>query len=145
MAYLCLVRRMLARIMSFITSLIGWVLQALDARRRVRCTVHKAVFSNAPQNEHFFITVTNLSHAKELEITHIWFDTTTRIDVMNPARPLPKRFKPDETWTTWIEVTRIPATDRDDTYTKARVRLSTGKIVTSHKAKEIPPQGNVAG
>ena len=126
-------------------SLVGWILQALDARRRVRCTVHKAALSNAPDIEHAFIKVTNISATKDVEITHVWFDTHPRVDVMNPHRRLPKRLKPDETWETWIETSEIPEQERHDCFERARVRLSVGRIIRSKKGKDIPPNGYVAG
>jgi hypothetical protein len=64
-------------------------------RRRVRVRVHRGFRTGSPA-QHFFVTVTNRSKSREIEITHVWFETTPRADVLNPDQPLPARLRPDE-------------------------------------------------
>ena len=114
-----------------------------DNQRRLRLTVHRAVF----QHNNllcYFINVTNLSE-RELEITHVWFDCKPQVHALQPDRPLPKRLKPDETWETWIEAHRLPAWVHKDPYHLTRARLSTGAVVESQKNESVPDQGYVPG
>jgi len=80
--------------------------------RELRVLVHRARFMqpgggvDESQEEHFFIKMTNLSPSRPLEVTHIWFDTDPRVDLLD--RPLPKRLALDETFETWVPVRRIP-------------------------------------
>jgi hypothetical protein len=105
--------------------------------------VHRAFFQVPGAPECFFIKVTNLSSSREIEVTHIWFATEPRVDVLNQARRLPARLRLDETFETWIPVSAIPAVRHVES--KARVRLSTGKVIKSKLDKRIPPLGYVAG
>jgi hypothetical protein len=124
---------------------IGLAGKALDvarmfhqARRRVRVRVHQAYFSGAPP-QHYFVSVTNLSAQREVVITHVWF-TGPDLHVTNPDRPLPRRLALDEPWETWAPVHQVGP----DGETRARVRLSTGKVVKSRKGSP-PPIGSVPG
>ena len=107
--------------------------------------VHRAFFTHGydDKRQQFFIWVTNLSSKREVEITHIWFQTNPRKDVLNPERPLPKRLQLDERWETWIPVADVPT--EDDLERKVRVQLSNGKVVKSRLNKDVPPTGHVAG
>jgi len=118
----------------------------IDHRRKVRFTVHRALFL-AVEVECYFLNVTNLSSTKEIEITHLYFQDTNnnQIPVIQKDRPLPKRLKPDETWETWIRVEMIPEDLRIDPYRKARLRLSTGKLIKSRYNKNVPQTGEVPG
>jgi hypothetical protein len=89
------------------------------------------------------VKVTNLSPRREIEITHIWFDTNPRVDILNLVRPLPARLGLDETFETWVPVQAVP--DVAHVARLARVRLSTGKVVKSRLNKDVPPVGFVAG
>lgn len=122
----------------------GRVIKAYLDRRRVRVLVHRAVFLN-DREECFFITVTNLSRDRDLEITHIWFSSEPQVHVINADRTLPKRLRPDETWETWIPVSQLPADFQAQPYTLVRVRLSTGSIAKSRQNKTVPPVGAVPG
>jgi hypothetical protein len=113
-------------------------------RRVVRFTVHRAFFARSDR-ECFFLNVTNLSRTREIEITHIWFDTTPQISALEPDRPLPKRLKPDESWETWIDVARLPAESRESAFRLGRLRVSTGAVIKSKKNANVPPQGTVPG
>jgi hypothetical protein len=107
-------------------------------RRRVRVRVHRAYFSGS-LTEHYFINLTNLSAKRDVVVTHIWFSDPA-FHVINPARPLPRRLTLDETWETWVPVALIG----DGGETRARVRLSNGKVVRSRRGRP-PPFGSVPG
>ena len=111
-------------------------------RREVRVLVHRAFFQPGPP-WYYFVKVTNLSPRREIEITHIWFDTNPRVDILNLVRPLPARLALDETFETWVPVQAVP--DVAHVARLARVRLSTGKVVKSRLNKDVPPVGFVAG
>lgn len=84
----------------------------------------------------FFIKVTNLFSSREIEVTHIWFATEPRVDVLNQERPLPARLRLDETFETWIPVSAVPAVRHVGS--KVRVRLSNDKVIKSKLDKRIP-------
>jgi len=69
----------------------------------LRLTVHRAFFLPAGP-ECYFINATNIGIDGDLEITHIWFETSPPVYVIQPDRPLPKCLKPSRTWETWITV-----------------------------------------
>lgn len=71
-----------------------------QGQRKVRVMAHRAVFQPA-SSEHYFVKVVNLSRDRDIEITHIWFDTNPPLHIFNPDRPLPARLRPDETFETW--------------------------------------------
>lgn len=119
-----------------------WV--AFGGRRKVRLTVHRAFFV-AAKRECFFVNVTNLSKDRELEITHVWFDCKPQIAVLQQDRMLPKRLKPDETWETWIDVSKIPSKLHESAYTLGRARLSSGRIIKSSKNIDVPEAGIIPG
>ena len=117
---------------------------AFGDRRRIRLLVHRAFFPAAGR-ECFFINATNLSHNREIEITHIWFDCAPQIPALHPDRLLPKRLKPDETWETWVEIDKVPTELHETAYTRARARLSTGKIIKSEENTDVPDMGIIPG
>jgi hypothetical protein len=134
-----------------LSTIIGWILTPLEwarsayiQRRRLRLTVHRAFFV-ATELECFFINATNLSRDREVELTHIWFDTQPSIPVLNPQRPLPRRLRPDETWETWLPVAALPNTLHDQVFTLARARLSTGSVIRSRENRNVPEAGTVPG
>jgi hypothetical protein len=116
-----------------------------ESERRVHVQVHRAFFTqgNADKRQQFCIWVTNLSPEREVMVTHIWFETNPQAHILNPARPLPKRFQLDERWETWIPVADVPA--EDDLERKVRVLLSNGEVVKSLPNPKVPPAGFVAG
>jgi len=118
--------------------------ELVDIQRKARVMVHKAYFINNTC-PYFFINVTNLSYQREIEITHVWFDCDFQVSVMQPSRPLPRRLKTDESWETWIEVDAIPKLLRNNAFTLARVRLSSGEVITSVKNEGVPHTGTVPG
>jgi hypothetical protein len=117
-----------------------------ESERMVHVTVHGAFFISGPhrgQPKQFFIGVTNLSPQRSVVITHIWFETNPRRDILNLERPLPKRLELDEKWETWIAVAAVPT--EDDLELKVRVRLSSGEVVKSLPFPDVPPVGFLAG
>jgi hypothetical protein len=123
---------------------IEWLWSLVTGRRRLRLAVHRAFFLATGQ-ECYFVNATNLSKTREIEITHVWFDTTPPVHLLRPERPLPKRLKPDETWETWIEVSAIPGVEISQAFTLGRARLSNGKIIKSCENRNVPPVGQVPG
>ena len=118
----------------------GWQ----QRRRKVRVLAHEAVFLTSPPSEpHYFVKVTNLSPQREVEVTHIWFDTDPVVHILNPQRPLPARLRLDETYETWILKRSVP--DDPDVFGKVRVQLSNGHRVRSRHNSTVPPMGYVAG
>jgi hypothetical protein len=106
--------------------------------------VHRAFFVDGYQErQQFFIKVTNLSPKREVEITHLWFETNPPTQILNPVRPLTARLRLDETFETWIPVADVPT--EDDLERKVRVQLSNGKVVKSRLNKGVPPTGYIAG
>ena len=111
-------------------------------RRRVRVLVHKAYFQGNPQ-AHYFIKVTNLSDHRDVEITHVWFASTPRVDMLTQARPLPARLRPDQTWENWVPADLFSATA--PVTRLGRVQLANTKVVKSRLNRNVPPVGFVAG
>jgi hypothetical protein len=110
----------------------------------LRLTVHRAFFApNGP--ECFFINVTNIGIDVELEVTHIWFETSPPVYVVQHDRPLPKRLKPQETWETWVRVGSFDSRPGQNIYELARARLSTGIVVESVYNEGVPMYGSVPG
>src|SRR5215831_7633069 len=87
------------------------ILPAFFNRRRLRVRVHRAFFlehesayyvtgvilAPRPQGvECFFVNLTNRSSARDLEVTHVWFQANRQIQILHPERPLPVRLKPDQ-------------------------------------------------
>jgi hypothetical protein len=110
----------------------------------VRVTVHIARFigTGAPC---CFINVTNLAPS-DVEVTHVWVDSTPPAFPTTRDRLLPKRLQPQESWETWIPLSELPrglAIDRLPQM--ARARLSTGRVVPSVANDSVPPQGSVPG
>lgn len=113
--------------------------------RRVRVGVHRAMFANS-DSECYFVSVTNLSLTREVEITHVWFACPVEVHIIRAERPLPKRLKADETWATWIGTENLPTGMKEaEAFTLARVRLSTGKVFRSKQNKGVPACGSVPG
>lgn len=113
--------------------------------RRVRFRCHWAAFA-ATGRQALFLTVTNLSKNREIEVTYVWAATTPEAYALPPQRPLPKRLRPDETWETWIMFAELSADERDARLLRlGRLRLSTGRIVGSLPDRSVPGFGTVPG
>jgi hypothetical protein len=110
----------------------------------LRVTVHVARFvkTNTPC---CFINVTNLTPS-DVEVTHVWIDSTPPAFPTTPDRPLPTRLRPQESWETWIPLAELPAQlESEALHRMARARLSTGAIVASVANDSVPARGSVAG
>jgi len=139
--------------MGLLLTAFGWVLEWV---RRIRVRAHRAAFFRGTEDAAtsvrtmsaqrlpcLFINVTNLSPRREVEITHVWVATEPQVQVLNPSRPLPARLRLDESWETWIELSRLPAVP-DELEHLARIRLSNGKVLKSRRG-DPPPAGFVPG
>lgn len=130
-----------------VTGLLGFVLGwpvltgFVSSRRRVKCTVHTARLGSVACA---FVNVVNRSQERSVEITHVWFATVPRVDVIRPERPLPKRLQPDESWETWIQVSELPGCAQNACFDKARVSLSSGRVIKSAR-REPTSSGIRAG
>ena len=112
--------------------------------RRVRFRTHVAFFQNNPM-PHIYLTVTNLSRSREIEVTHVWLDTQPPISALNNERPLPIRLVADQIWETWIPVSSVPSHEFHKILKLGRIRLSDGRIIKSRPDHHIPPDGFVPG
>jgi hypothetical protein len=72
----------------------------------VRVTVHLAYFVRTG-TYCCFINVTNICRDVDVELTHVWVETTPQVFARNPDRRLPKRLQPHESWETWIPVSYL--------------------------------------
>jgi hypothetical protein len=111
-------------------------------RRRVRVRVHSAYFVGGDV-PYLFVNVVNLSHDREVEVTHVWFDVEPRVDVLSDERPLPVRLRLDESWEAWVEAAKLAHVSHPET--RARVRLSSNKVIKSRLNRDVPPVGFVPG
>jgi hypothetical protein len=109
---------------------------------RIRVTAHRAYFLNSTEQQ-LFITVTNLSPRREVEVVRVWISGPPTVEVL--SQPLPKRLKTDETWETWVSISAISAFDLPYAELRARVRLSNGKEIRSIQNTKIAPIGYVPG
>jgi len=121
----------------------GEFLNALLNKRRIRVLVHRAFLEDS-RKEAFFIIITNLTLDREIEITHIWFNSNPKVHVIRDDRLLPKKLKPNETWDTWLPVNKLPSGYHPHAFTMVRVRLSNGSLAYSEQnltppEKEIVP------
>jgi len=114
-------------------------------RGRVRVAVHIACFESRPYVPAYFINITNLFEDRNIEITHVWFETTPRIYVLRKDRALPVRLKPYESWEIWQDAHTLPPAVRDNASRLARVRLSTGLVIESVENVDVPERGFVPG
>jgi hypothetical protein len=124
-----------------VSSLFG---QLLGLFRRVRVTVHLGYISGQPQ-KFAFVNVANLSPSREVEVGAVWFEGQPNVPVLNQDRPLPRRLRPDESWETFIEVSKLRNIPASRLYQSARVRLSNGAVKRSQQNKSVAPAGDVPG
>ena len=104
--------------------------------------VHQAFFvgNRVP---FLFINVVNLSRDRDVELTHVWFDVEPSVHVVLADRALPVRLRPDESWEAWTEWGKLAEYAHPET--RARVRLSTGKVIKSRMNPSVPPMAFVPG
>jgi hypothetical protein len=105
--------------------------------------VHRAYFLNKPEEHCYFVNVVNTSQTIDIEITHVWYEGSNRVDVLESRRPLPRRLRPKESWETWIRSADVPPDP--NSFRNFRVRTSTGKIFNSEQNRSMPPRGFVPG
>jgi hypothetical protein len=105
----------------------------------------RGISRGSKPEEYFFVNLTNRSSTRDLEVTHMWFQTDRQIQILQPERPLPVRLKPDQSWETWLPVAALPQTFLPDALTLARARLSSGAVVTSKPNENVPDYGPVPG
>ena len=118
----------------------GWV----QGRRKVRFTMHIATFEGSSV-ACYFLTVTNLSGSRDIEVTHVWMAQDGDVQVRRADRPLPKRLMPDESWATWIPANVLPPDIGERVFTLGRVRLSSGKVIKSRRDTRVRSRGDVPG
>jgi TIR domain-containing protein len=116
-----------------------------DESRKVRVGVHLGYFESNPAVPVYFINITNLSEERDVEVTHVWFESVPQVFPMWNDRLLPVRLRPDESWETWTRMDELPPVIRENPFELARVRLSTGQVVTSVKNANVPERGRVPG
>ena len=110
--------------------------------RSVRVRVHRAFFFNDTV-QHYFINVVNTSDTSEVEVTHVWYEGSRRVDIIQPQRPLPRLLRPNQSWETWVRVMDIP--DDPDPFRNFRVRLSTDEVFESEERRDVEGMGFVPG
>jgi hypothetical protein len=115
-----------------------------QGRRKVSVLAHRAVYLPT-STECYFMKVVNLSRDRDIEITHIWYETTPPLHNLNSDRPLKARLRPDETFETWVPVAALPEPYAPNVEQLGRVRLSSGKVIKSRLNKNVPPIGYVGG
>jgi hypothetical protein len=127
-------------------SLLGWARRWHKRRRKVKLTVHRgyetyalaaiATSAAGPSEiieaggERYYVTVTNASQSRSIVVTHVWFETEPRVDVLDPE--LPARLKYSDPWETSVPVDEVPA-DADDALWLARCLLSPDDKVVKSK------------
>jgi hypothetical protein len=124
--------------------LTDWLAGAFRGLRRVTARAHHGVISTTNQRC-VFVNVTNLSRDRDVEVTHVWFETRPEIQVLNSERPLPRRLAPDQTWETWLPLEAVPEKQRSKILTLGRVRLSSGKTLSTVENRKVPRAGHVPG
>jgi hypothetical protein len=113
-------------------------------RIRLKVMMHRAFWAGS-SGPYFFIKITNLSPERDVEVTHVWLETSPKAHLLPPGRPLPIRLRPLETWETWIAESAIPKESRDHPYKLGRAQLSSGQSFRSRKNTGVPEFGFVAG
>ena len=134
---------------SLLPGLLEWVWRILGVTLHIRVRAHRARFSeprNLAGRDAYFIAVVNLSLSREVEITHAGFELPGgQVAADLDERPLPVRLKPQETWSTWAMVSKFNGEPPSDTPSRARVRLSDGRIIKGKFDPAVPHTGFVPG
>ena len=108
----------------------------------LRVRVHRAVLEG-DAIERFFVNVVNRSADHPVELTHVWYQGSKRVDIVEPARPLPKLLRPSESWETYVSGAVVPPDDNP--FQNFRVRTSTEEVIASRENVDVPPRGFVPG
>ena len=115
-------------------------------RTSAKTLVHIAYWSATHVDEPYvFLKVVNMTRGRDIEITHVWWETQPQYHVINHERPLPIRLVPLETWETWVPLAEIANIDSKQIYRLGRVRLSSGETLKTKRNRDVPPFGAVAG
>jgi len=130
---------LLVAVVKFLSSLAATLHQGWC---RVRVTAHRAYFLGSPDQQ-LFISVTNLSPKREVEVVRVWIASLPAIEVL--SQPLPKRLKTEESWETWVPISALSTFDLPYAEVRARVRLSNGKEFRSRQNTKVAPVGYVPG
>lgn len=120
------------------------ILQAIDARTKIKVLVHEAFFIGDQSREpYYFVKVVNLSPEITFTITHVWVkDSSGEIDIINPNTPLSHKLKKSDVWETWFRKDVIR--DHDNIFKNVNVVLSNGKKYKSRKNLNVRPAGYIA-
>jgi acetolactate synthase regulatory subunit len=120
-----------------------------QARRKVRLTVHRGfevVGVNASGHamtgrENFYLTVTNSSDERDIEITHAWIETEPRLHIHD--QDLPMRLRHSARFEMVVPVDRVKG-DPELVPWLARVQLSPDdKVIKSRPRENVPDFGAV--
>ncbi|MBM2823478.1 MAG: Metallophosphoesterase [Thermoleophilia bacterium] len=91
--------------------------------------------------ENYYVTVTNASRDRDITVTHVWFDTEPRVDIVDGD--LPVRLRYSEPWETAVSIETVPA-EPPEAFWLARCLLAPDdKVVKSRPRKNVPPFGRV--
>lgn len=131
-------------------TLLGWVRDRHQSRRRVKLTVHRAHAVAMPVlgaeeleigEENFYINITNASHDRDIVVTHVWLDTVPPLQVLDPA--LPVRLKYSAPWETAVPVADVPENTTDVEWLARCQVAPDDKIIKSRPRRNVPPFGAV--
>lgn len=132
-----------------VSSALEWLWRLAGVATHVRVRAHRAVFVAGPRSglAACFVKVTNTSLNRDVELTHVWFETADggQVAALEAERPLPVRLKPQQVWETWVPLERFGVAPPSDVDDRARVRLSDGRIVKGRADPAVPQAGFVAG
>ena len=115
-----------------------------QARRRLRVLVHRGFFQSGPV-PFYFVKVTNLSSARDVVITHVWFEAAPPVHLLLEERPLPKRLRPAETWEAWIPAADLAHAQYVERLGRVLMTAKRNRVVKSRPNTETPPAGFVPG
>jgi hypothetical protein len=113
-----------------------------QARRRLRALVYRGYLQDGSV-PFYFVKVTNLSSARDVVITNVWFEAAPPVHLLLPERPLPKRLLSDETWEAWIPATELA--HASDVERLGRVLITAKRhnwVVKSRPSTDVPPAGS---
>jgi hypothetical protein len=128
------------------------LVEALEVHRKskfndsiLRFRTHLAYFVGDPNNQYYFLTLTNLLPGA-IEITHLWYeDEDTSFHILNRSRQLPKRLLTMESWESWVNVKSIPRKYSLTAFEKFKARISSGDFFESSLDDQVPSEGRVPG
>lgn len=129
-----------------------WAWRLLGVATAVRVRTHLGEFPGTAGlpgragRAALFVNVANVSLSQEVEITHVWVDTSQgQVAPGHSERPLPVRLKPRQSWETWIDFGALMDANPANADQLVRVRLSDGRVAKGKPDRSIPHAGHVAG